>query len=145
MRTVQLLKMHTQIIPCIWLRLIRVCIAKKCTEITYPIYTLCILNAYRLAYCFSWVNFWPLSWCGHGFCVPAFVYSLHTQKIPKNMSQNILSPGYEGSTTVRNTYSNYTVYLAPSHPGMHCEKVYLNCIPYSYYYVYHKSTLIIPA
>ena len=145
MKAVQLLEMHTQNILCIWLSLIRVCNVKKSTWIAYPIYTLCILNAYRLAYCFSWVNFWALFWCGHCFCVPAFVYSFQTQNIPKNMSQNILSPGYEGSTTVRNAYSNYTVYLAPSHPGMHCEKVYLNCIPYSYYYVYHKSTLIIPA
>ena len=48
------------------------------------------------------------------------------------MSQNILSPGYDNSTTVRNAYSNYTVYLAPSHPGMHCEKVYLNYIPNLY-------------
>ena len=33
------------------------------------------------------------------------------------MAQNILSPGNEGSTTVRNAYSNYTVYLAPFHQG----------------------------
>ena len=48
------------------------------------------------------------------------------------MAQNILSPGYENSTTVRNAYSNYTVYLAQFHQGLQCKNVYLNYIPNLY-------------